>query len=1012
MSSTPSNRLRLTPSNSPFLPRLGRSPHRSRALPDSSRLSLKRVVGTTCVSPTGFDVAQSSFAYIAGGAVVVVDVERGNYTQRFYRARPTAVPVYNTANLPYSPSTPTNTPKANDSRNRISIPLRESSYGVSDWAESPTSKTWTSRERIKAATCLALSREGRFLAVGETGYSPRVLIFSLEDNSSDRPLVSISEHTYGVKAVAWSPDSRFLASLGAANDGFLYLWKVDTRTGAVKLFQQNRCTSYVRQMIWMGSNLITLGVRHVKIWRVDEVQTNSPTKQRFAGDVSSPSLSQKSLPGRNILLGDMIDATFSCAAAIDDSRAIICSETGDICLLDDTAKQMRLTKVLEIGFVTTCVTIRDEVAYIGGKSGSFVTVDLALFLVGNADCIVKTEESPTGLLALGFLEDNLVTVDIEHSIDIWGASYMPGSNNLKITRTELPGYGDAILGVEAFRRPNDSKAAFYTWSGSGDVVLWDIDGKTKESWKVPLEAAHFENECDPVNQLTVVKATREGNFFVTGDKLGILKVINYKTKECVSETKAHASHCQYIATYEDDTRFLIASCGRDRTVQLFQCKSNGDFELFQTLEFAAKVVQVLIPASDKLITCSLDRSLQVHEIVTKDGELDEMAAIPVRSLPLKASPASMTMAADGKSIIVSLLDRSVCIYDIETGKLSKAFKCTDESGIESVVLDSLIHCPATDKDPAFLLGLSNTDKSIRLYDSSTGAFLDREWGHTEAINGVALAQEMEGEKKVVSVGSDGTIMIWGLDLQEQVQGSSSRDPSPMKDASTVARPPLRRVLSKAELAEFQRPSPTTSGRRSPPRPLSKRRSLYNLTSSSSTRTLVAALQHSPSAIAEDTPSRRTSTDSRSGSPPVSPKSRVVRRPSLPALHSSRTKSSSNLKGFGSLSMATEQASRTLRAYRKKLASSDPISQDVLAELDQELRLTSLALGDRAKLSKDISDSMLNSVLDQYSSRLITMLDEKLRLNSQSSTGREDPDSPPGKRPISSGAGSTSTASSL
>lgn len=946
--------------------------------------------------------------------MVVVDLEGEKYNQRFYRARPTAVPTYNTTSQAHTPSTPTGAPKANDSRNRISIPARESSYGVGDWGDSPTSRTWTSRERIKAATCLALSRNGKYLAVGETGYAPRVLIFGLQDSSSDRPLVSISEHTYGVRAVAWSSNTKYLASIGSANDGFLYLWKIDSKTGAAKLYQQNRCVSYVRDMIWMGNNLITLGVRHVKVWKVEEPPATSPTKQKFGGDLNSPSQHQKTLPGRNTLLGEMIEATFCCAAALDDTRAIICTESGDVCLYDDKAKQTKLTKVLETGFAITCVTIRDKCIHIGGKSGDFATLDLDLFLEGKSDSISTTSKSSSGFLALGFLPQNLITVDKDHSIDIWNASYVPGRQDATDSRTQIPGNGDATQGAGALPQTKESNTAFYTWSGSGSIKLWDTEGNAKESFSVALEDACFQNESEPVNQMTAVTVTQKADFFVTGDKLGILKVTDTKTKDCVFETKAHSSNCQNIATYEDDSRFLIASSGRDRTTQLFCQTSTGTFELFQTLEFAAKVVQVVIPSSDKVITCSLDRSLQVHEIVSKESDPDELAAFPVRSLPLKASPTSMVMSPDGKSVIVALLDRSVCIYDIETGKLSNSFKCADETSADSVVLDSLICRPATENEPAFLLGLSNTDKSIRIYDASTGNFLDREWGHTEAITGVTLVQETDGDKKVVSVGSDGTIMIWRLDLQDQVQGSASRDPSPVKDASTAARAPLRRVLSKADLAEFQRPSTASTGRRSPrspPRTLTKRRSLFNLTPSGPMRTPASSLQLSPPAIDEGTSSRRTSTGSRAASPPISPKSRATRRPSLPALNSKKTKSNSSLRGSADINTATEQVCRTLRSYRKKLDSRGAISENVLAELDQELRLTSLALGDRAKKSRELGNSLLDGILDQYSVRLASMLDEKLRLNSQSS-GRDGTPSPEDPaRPTSAGDGSSSTTES-
>jgi hypothetical protein len=112
-----------------------------------------------------------------------------------------------------------------------------------------------------------------------------------------------------------------------------------------------------------------------------------------------------------------------------------------------------------------------------------------------------------------------------------------------------------------------------------------------------------------------------------------------------------------------------------------------------------------------------------------------------------------------------------------------------------------------------------------------------------------------------------------------------------------------------------------------------------------------------------------------------------------------------------LTIATEQVCRNLRSYRKKLDSGETISENVLAELDQELRLTSLALGDRAKQSRELGNSLLDGILDQYSTRLASMLDEKLRLNSQSS-GRYFTQSPEDhNRPGSSGAGSMSTTDS-
>lgn len=98
-------------------------------------------------------------------------------------------------------------------------------------------------------------------------------------------------------------------------------------------------------------------------------------------------------------------------------------------------------------------------------------------------------------------------------------------------------------------------------------------------------------------------------------------------------------------------------------------------------------------------------------------------------------------------------------------------------------------------------------------------------------------------------------------------------------------------------------------------------------------------------------------------------------------------------------MATEQVSRALRAYRKKLLSSESVKEDVLKELDQELRLTSVALAEKMK-NKSISDTLLTGLLDQYSDKLVSMFDEKLRLSSK--VGLSDADV--AERPKTAGEG--------
>lgn len=135
-------------------------------------LSLKRIIGSTVSSPTAFDSLPStrSFVYTAGGVAIVntLDAEL-RVSRRFFRARPSitslAPQVSSLHSLPGG--------LASEARKLSLTPVRDggglaiASSSLGDWEDSPTSKTWTARERIKAASCVSFSPDGRYLAVGE-----------------------------------------------------------------------------------------------------------------------------------------------------------------------------------------------------------------------------------------------------------------------------------------------------------------------------------------------------------------------------------------------------------------------------------------------------------------------------------------------------------------------------------------------------------------------------------------------------------------------------------------------------------------------------------------------------------------------------------------------------------------------------------------------------------------------------------------------------------------------------
>lgn len=172
------------------------------------------------------------------------------------------------------------------------------------------------------------------------------------------------------------------------------------------------------------------------------------------------------------------------------------------------------------------------------------------------------------------------------------------------------------------------------------------------------------------------------------------------------------------------------------------------------------------------------------------------------------------------------------------------------------------------------------------------------------------------------------------------------------------------------------------------------------------------LEPSPSAKPEN--NRRKSLARRSPSPP-SPRSSNApsasktsrRQPLDPAsrrISLSKTRSTGNLRestapppSFSSsashslLARDTDAVCRALRIFRRKLANStENLSPEMVRELERELSATMRTLGEkvmqghrrRRELQKErgknhVDEEVLGRVLDQYSERLVEMLDMKL-----------------------------------
>jgi WD40 repeat protein len=785
--------------------------------------------------------------------------------------------------------------------------------------------------------------------------------------------------------------------LGAANDGFLYIWHINARTGAATLHASNKCVSHINRMAWMGNKLVTVGVRHVKVWKVDDLNATMRISKARQSDMSFLSSStHKTLPGRNCILESLKEATFTSVVAIAHNKAIVASDRGDICLIDDSESEHRFIKLTDAGFGVSslAVDVKGRL-HITGSQGGLKTLNI-MEITGRLTPPPSPPprvESPTisvtgcnqiGVIAC--LKDYIITVDSQRAIRL--SALCPSDDDAVVGDVvqTLPAHGDAVLGVNAgLVQPNVFDASYYTWAADGTIIFWR-QGSFRGSLRVPLE--QLDDPDAVTNELRTVRVSSDGSFLVAGDKFGVLRFIDCASATCLYEFKAHTSEITSIAIHEEAHLTFVACASRDRTVQVFT-RMGHDWELFQTLDEHVGAVNGVSFSGNGiyLISTSSDRNLVVRELksLEEDGIMIR-AFVMLRTIVLKATPVSSAWDVDLEdALLISTMDRQVHKFDVRTGQCLSNFRACDTDGGDAVVLSSLVHISRGWGAP-LIAGVSSTDKSIRVYDES-GSLVARDWGHTEGISDIALVQAFgatgveSSEKSLITVAVDGTIFVWGLALQAHHRHDISKSMDLLAPATPTNqdllsnKPPLRRVFSQSELARFQRSPEETNaiptGNKSPK--LRKKVSKFSLAST-------PKLEPSPMSTtgrenrAGGWQGQGTLRRNKNRSPsPPSPRNPQLgkRRASMDV--KTRTKVPAN--EFGSIGASTESLCRTLRAYRKRLANTtETMSSELAKEVERELASTARAIGDK---TKEFDETVMVKLLDQYSERLVSMLDEKI-----------------------------------
>uniref|UniRef100_A0A8C1I9N7 Mitogen-activated protein kinase binding protein 1 n=1 Tax=Cyprinus carpio TaxID=7962 RepID=A0A8C1I9N7_CYPCA len=519
------------------------------------------------------------------------------------------------------------------------------------------------------------------------GHMPAVRVWDVAERTQ---VAELHNHKYGVACVAFSPNSKYIVSVGYQHDMIVnvWAWKKNVVVAANKVSSKVTAVSFSDD----SSYFVTAGNRHVKFWYLDHTKSSKV-------NATVPLL------GRSGLLGELRNNFFSdvaCGKGLKANSTFCITSSGLLCEFND--KRM-LDKWVELRTsMATSLSVSEDLIFCGCADGTVrafsptdlhfictlphphsLGTDIATVIEASHLFAFKENVRCPDTVAVSYDPTNrwLSCVYSDHSLYVWDVRDLR-----KVGKVYSALYhSSCVWSMEVYpetrdREPHLSPGSFLSCSSDNTIRLWNTDAQNttlsrnvisndlqKVIYMDSNTSSLLDTECtissnsekvDPQTSdnrtgIRTICVSPDGLHLASGDRNGTLRIHDLESMEEILDVQAHDSEILCLEYSKPETGLkLLATASRDRLIHVLD--ADQEYSLLQTLdEHSSSITAVRFAV--RMISCGADKSIYFR---TAQKQTEEGTAFTrTHHVVRKTTLYDMDVDPTRKYAVIGCQDRSI-----------------------------------------------------------------------------------------------------------------------------------------------------------------------------------------------------------------------------------------------------------------------------------------------------------------------------------------------------------------